>query len=67
MEGETTQENNFFFLFLNFGTLLRIQPKKKNNLLKFDALNEIVSALKFEAARIRFLSDVFVAVTVIVA
>ena len=46
----------------------RIQLQK--NMPTFDELNEMeyrISAIKFEAAQIPFLSDVFVAVAVVVA
>ena len=41
----------------------------QNNLPTFDELNEMeyISAIKLEAARIHFFSDVFVAVAVVVA
>ena len=47
----------------------RIQLQK--HLPTFDEMNEMerdgISAIKFEAARLHFLSDVFVAVVVVVA
>ena len=61
-----TQDNNFRFLLLNFDTVLYISTPKE-----FASIRRIkrdgISAIKFEAARIHFLSDVFVAVAVFVA
>ena len=67
VEGENTRKWLFFsFPELFWYTVKNLNPRK-NNLLTFDALNKIVSALKFEAVRIHFLSDVFVAVAIVVA
>ena len=61
-----TQDNNFRFLSLNFDTVLDISTPKE-----FASIRRIkrdgISAIKFEVARIHFLSDVFVAVAVFVA
>ena len=55
MWGAKTQCSEFLFLFLNFHTVFR-QTKRGG-----------ISAIKFEAARIHFLSDAFVAVAIVVA
>jgi len=61
-----TKENNFLFLFLSFHTVLENSTQKKfanHRRIKLDGM----SAIKFEAAQIHFLSDVFEAVAVVVA
>ena len=59
-------DNDFLFLFLNFDTVFQnLTPEKIANiwLIKRDG----ISAIKCEAARLHFLSDIFVAVAVAVA
>ena len=46
---------------------LRIQLQKKKNANLWQIKGDGISAIKFEAAQIHFLSDVFVAVAVFVA
>ena len=64
-DGKTKRQLSFFF-FLTLMQSFRIQFKKKfANIWRIDRVG--ISAIKFEAAQIHFLSDVFVAVAVIVA
>ena len=59
------QDNNFLFLFPNFDTVLsNSTPKKVSNIWRIK--RDGISAKKFEAERIHFLSDVLVAVAVVV-
>ena len=62
----TRQRLSFSFPELLY-TLLEFNSGKK--LPTFDELNEMagISAIKFETARLHFVSDVFVAVAVLVA
>ena len=60
------KDKNFLFLFLNFDTVLRIQLQKNISSI-WGIKQDGISAIKFEAARIHFLSDVFVALAVVVA
>ena len=60
------KDKNFLFLFLNFDTVLRIQLQKNISSI-WGIKQDGISAIKFEAARIHFLSDVFVALDVVVA
>ena len=61
-----TKDNGFLFLFLNFDALPKNStPKKFANIWRIKG--DGISAIKFEAAQIHFLSDVFVAVAVFVA
>ena len=59
MSRKGTQDKHFLFLFLNFDTVLQNASPK----IKRDG----IIAIKFEAAGLLFLSDVFVAVAVVVA
>ena len=60
-----TQDNDFLFLFLNFENVLEnSNPEKIANICR---IRGGISAIKFEAMRLYFLSDVFLAVAVIVA
>ena len=55
-----------FFPFLNFDTVHQNStPKKFANIWRI--IRDGISAIKFQAVRIHFLSDVFVAVAVVVA
>ena len=58
MSRKGTQDKHFLFLFLNFDTLLQNASPK----IKRDG----IIGIKFEAAGLLFLSDVFVAVAVAV-
>ena len=63
-----TKGNNFlFFFFHNFDAVLENQstPKRFANIWRIK--QDGISAVKFEAAQIHFLSDAFVAVFVVVA
>ena len=61
-----TQDNDFLFLFLKFDTAFKNStPEKCANIWRIERVG--ISAIKFEVARIHFLSDVFVAVDVVVA
>ena len=61
-----TKDNSFLFLFLNFDAVPKNStPKKIVN--TWQIKRDGISAIKFEAAQIHFLSDVFVAVAVFVA
>ena len=61
-----TQDNNFLFLFLNFDTALQNStPKKFAHIWRIK--QDGISVIKFEATQIHFLSDVFLAVTFVVA
>ena len=60
-----TQENDFLFLFLHFDTVLQNStPEKTANIWRIE--REGINATKFKAAELYFLSDVFVAVAVVV-
>ena len=61
------QDNDFLFLLLNLNQSVRIQPQKIANIWRIE--RDGISPIKFIAARIHFLSHVFVAValTVVVA
>ena len=60
------QDNNFLFLFLNFWySLLDSTPEKVANIWHNGRVG--ISAIKFEVVQIHYLSDIFVAVTVVVA
>ena len=66
--GREHKTTTFFFFSWTSIQFFRIHLQRK--LPTFDKLNAIghgISAIKFEAARLHFLSDVFVAVTVVVA
>ena len=60
-----TQDYNFLFLFLNFDTVLWNSTLKKVTII-WRFKRDGIRAIKFQAARIHFLSDVFVAVAVVV-
>ena len=54
------EDNDFFFLFLNFDTVFKKStPENFANIWRIERVR-IISAIKFELARIHFLSDVFV-------
>ena len=67
--GREHKTTTFFFFSRPLMQYFRIQLQK--HLPTFDEMNEMerdgISAIKFEAARLHFLSDVFVAVVVVVA
>ena len=64
--GREHKTTTFFFFLRTSIQSFRVQPLE--NLSIFDELNEIkISAIKFKATRILFLSDVSVAVAVVVA
>ena len=59
-------DNDFLFLSLNFDTVFyNSTPETTDNIWWIE--QDGISAIKFEAARLHFLSDVFVAVAVVVA
>ena len=59
-----TQDNDFLFLSLNFDTVVKkVTPVKIANIWRIERGG--ISAIKFEAARLHFLSNVFVAVAVV--
>ena len=61
-----TQDNDFLFLLLKFDTAFKNSTLEKcANIWRIERVG--ISAIKFEAAQIHFLSDVFVAVDVVVA
>ena len=54
-----TQDNDFLFLFLKFDTAFKNStPAKCANIWRIERVG--IKAIKFEVARIHFLSDVFV-------
>ena len=59
-----TQGSNFLFLFLNVYTE---DPEKIANVLPTERVGIIISAIKFEAVQLYLLSDIFVAVAIVVA
>ena len=54
-----------FLLFLDFDTVLEFNSRKLANIWRIERVG--ISAMKFEVVAIRFLSDVFVAIAVVVA
>ena len=63
--GGREQDKDPFFLFLNFDTVFKNStPEKIANIWRIE--RDRISTIKFEAARLHFLSEVFVAVAVAV-
>ena len=61
-----TQDKDFLFIFLNFDSVLENSiPEKLANIWRTE--RDGISAINFEAARIHFPSDVFIAVAFVVA
>ena len=61
-----TQDNDFLFLLLNFNTVFQNSTPEKNAHV-CPVERDGISAIEFEAAKNHFLSEVFAAVTIIVA
>ena len=63
--GQEHKATTFFFFFWTLIQSFRIKLKKIADILKLK--RDVISAIKFEAARIHSLSDVFVTAAVVVA